>query len=139
MTPMSPDPQEPPSRAPRSSREHPGEETWSVRPYTVTGGRTRPSRDALPIEALVRAAGPPNGLLAGERRQIVELAGDHYVSIAELSAHLHLPVGVTRVLVGDLRDEQLVTIHGLTSPDPALNPATTLRVLESVLDGISSL
>ena len=138
MTPMSPDSQESPSPSPRSSPENPGEETWSVRPYTVTGGRTRPSKDALPIEALVRAAGPPNGLLAGERRQIVELAGD-YVSIAELSAHLHLPVGVTRVLVGDLRDENLVTIHGLTNPDPAHNPATTLRVLESVLDGISSL
>jgi len=135
---MSPDSLEPPPRRQGSSPDA-GEDTWSVRPYTLTGGRTRPSKDALPIEALVRAAGPPNGGLAGERRQIVELTGEHYVSIAELSAHLHLPVGVTRVLVGDLRDEHLVTIHGLASPDPALNPATTLRVLESVLDGISSL
>ena len=136
---MSPDSLEPPRRRPGSSPETTGEDTWSVRPYTLTGGRTRPSKDALPIEALVRAAGPPNGLLVGERRQIVELAGEHYVSIAELSAHLRLPVGVTRVLVGDLRDEHLVTVHGLTPPDPALNPATTLRVLESVLNGISSL
>ncbi len=59
------------------------------------------------------------------------------MSIAELSAHLNLPVGVVRVLVADLAEEGLVGVAGSESPQH--NPAATLRVLESVLNGISAL
>ena len=58
-------------------------------------------------------------------------------SVAELSAHLSLPLGVVRVLIGDLAEEGLVVVHtGSPSAAPA---ATNLKVLESVLNGISSL
>jgi hypothetical protein len=110
-----------------------------VRPYTVTGGRTRPSGTDLPFEALVEALTGPRSDHSPESRRILGLAAGHYLSVAELSAHLHLAVGVVRVLVGDLADEGVVRIHGLTATSSSPAPATTLSVLESVLNGITAL
>jgi hypothetical protein len=110
-----------------------------VRPYTVTGGRTRPSSQHLPIEALVQAVGAPHPGLTAEKRQILELSSVQFLSVAELSAHVRQPVGVVRVLVSDLVDANLVRVHGLAMTESAYTPATTLSVLESVLNGISAL
>ncbi len=114
-----------------------------VRPYTVTGGRTRPSSADLPIEALVETVRRTGIGLTPEKQRILALAEGQYLSVAELGAHLRLPVGVVRVLVSDLADAGLVRVHGLALPTPAAGdgsrPAPTLRVLESVLDGISAL
>jgi hypothetical protein len=112
-------------------------ETGSIRPYAVTGGRTRSKGELIPIEALVSIVGRPPAQLSAEKLRIVGLAMSQYLSIAELSAHMHMPVGVVRVLVGDLVEEGHVRIHGAVAS--AYNPATSLSVLESVLDGISAL
>lgn len=114
------------------------DDTANVRPYTVTGGRTRPNSDTIPIEALVEAVGPARPGLAAECRRILELTANQYLSVAELSAHLHLPVGVIRVLACDLSDESLIRVHGLTSTESGYAPGM-LSLLESVLDGISAL
>ena len=141
----------------------------SVRPYMVTGGRTRPTGEDLPIEALVERVSEPapvpsprgdvrssstylaprlpqpsgRASLAGpESRRILELTEGRYLSVAEISAHAHLPVGVVRVLVSDLAEAGAVRIHGLTPAaltDPSSADAAALAVLESVLDGISAL
>jgi hypothetical protein len=118
--------------------ELPELETAAVRPYTLTGGRTRPAGEVLPIEALVRATGDSEPALTPHERRILDLTGTQYVSIAELSAHIHLPVGVVRVLVDDLSAQRLVSVHG-PSAQSGLDPAATLSVLESVLNGISAL
>jgi hypothetical protein len=115
------------------------EESRAVRPYTLTRGRTRHERADLPLEALVRgvasAAGPNE---TAERRRILELTASEILSVAEISAHLSLPLGVVRVLVGDLADDGLVLVHTGTPTSQA--PASVqLKVLESVLNGISSL
>ncbi|MGZ4610741.1 MAG: DUF742 domain-containing protein [Actinomycetes bacterium] len=115
------------------------EETRTVRPYTLTRGRTRSARAHLPLEALVRgvaAAGGPSD--TPERRRILELTATEILSVAELSAHLSLPLGVVRVLVGDLADDGLVVVHSGT-PQSQTPAASQLKVLESVLNGISSL
>jgi hypothetical protein len=115
------------------------EDARVVRPYTLTRGRTRPRRSDLALEALVR--GVPGVVTAGEtaeRRRILELTGSSIQSVAELSAHLSLPLGVVRILVGDLADEGLVLVHSGT-PQPQAPAAAQLKVLESVLNGISSL
>ncbi|HZA10723.1 DUF742 domain-containing protein [Mycobacterium sp.] len=74
-----------------------------VRPYTLTAGRTGSTVD-LPLEAPIEALEsarhhrwPANDV----RGEIVELCADS-PSVAEISAHLNLPLGVARVLVGDL-------------------------------------
>ncbi len=114
------------------------EESAAVRPYARTGGRTRGNGTLLPIEALV--IGSPSRsavILTGERAQIMELIAQQYLSIAELSAHLSLPVGVIRVLVADLAEDGLADVAGRGASEQ--NPAATLRILESVLNGISAL
>ncbi len=110
-----------------------------VRPYTLTGGRTRAGRQMdLPLEALVgstRAVVHPGVVL--EHRRILDLCADRVVSVAELSATLSLPLGVTRVLIGDLAAAGLVAVHH--SDLTATPTPVQLKVLESVLSGISQL
>ena len=70
-----------------------------------------------------------------ERRQIVELCREP-LAVAEVSAHLHLPLGVTKVLVSDLASDNLVMTHSVALTDSD-RPDTGL--LERVLDGLQSL
>ena len=139
-----PDPTVPPEQAPGPASSHDlfedesVEDARVVRPYALTRGRTRPGRADLPLEALVRGVAgisDPAGTL--ERRRILELVRGEILSVAELSAHLSLPLGVVRVLVGDLADDGLVVVH--SGSPTAASPATNLTVLESVLNGIHSL
>lgn len=113
----------------------------TVRPYTVTGGRTRAGKDLdLSVEALVRStSATANAKVVLEHRRIFDLCADQLLLVAELAAQLHLPLGVARVLIGDLAGEGLVTVHnsGLTSTTSTTTDQ--LKVLESVLSGISQL
>lgn len=116
------------------------DEADAVRPYTVTGGRVRSETANFPVEALVEAI-PGSAQRTGltpEKRGIIELTSSQYLSIAELSAYIELPVGVVRIVVADLVEEKLVRVHGVSSSSD-YSPATTMSVLESVLNGISSL
>ncbi|MGI8767811.1 MAG: DUF742 domain-containing protein [Propionibacteriaceae bacterium] len=113
--------------------------TRLVRPYMMTGGRTRADGRDLPLEALVqtvipRAAGVPTSL---EPAAILDLCDGAILSVAEVSAHLHLPLGVVRVLLGDLAGAGHVLLHNAGSA-PAV-PVQQLAILESVLNGISQL
>ncbi|MBS9534079.1 DUF742 domain-containing protein [Mycobacterium sp. M1] len=74
-----------------------------VRPYTLTAGRTHTDVE-LPLEApvhTVRSAQPNQWPANDPRGRIVALCQGH-PSLAEISARLDLPLGVARVLVGDL-------------------------------------
>jgi hypothetical protein len=74
-----------------------------VRPYTLTAGRTD-SRVSLPLEAPIEAVlsdKPPRWPGNDVRAQICAMCGDS-PSVAEIAARLSLPVGVARVLIGDL-------------------------------------
>ena len=74
-----------------------------VRPYTLTAGRTK-SRVALPLEAAIEATERSRyyGWLPSDiRADIVSLCAAR-PSVAEIAARLNIPLGVARVLVGDL-------------------------------------
>jgi hypothetical protein len=118
-------------------------EARTVRPYAVTGGRVRAANSDLPLEALVEALpGAVNSTgLPPEKRAILQHAAHTFVSIAELSALLRLPIGVVRILVTDLADSQHIRVHTSTpvSVHTGQSPALSLSVLESVLNGISAL
>jgi hypothetical protein len=107
-----------------------------VRPYAMTGGRTRPAHDDLEIEALVSttAMGEQTPRLTVEQRAIAVLCHD-ILSIAEISARLHLPLGVIRVLVGDMADEHLVLVY---RPAQA-GDRPDLALLERVLYGLHTI
>lgn len=118
--------------------EDPAAESGSlVRPYTRTGGRTRPDYD-LAIEALVSTS--ERGLerdaaVLPEHRSICGLCTDTR-SVAEVAAHLRLPLGVVRVLIGDMASMGLVLIHqgGLVVGD-----RPSIEFLERVLSGLRRL
>ncbi|MCM3886732.1 DUF742 domain-containing protein [Frankia sp. R82] len=108
-----------------------------VRPYAVTGGRTRPTNRALELVALVTTT--PNGrlmaaTLEAEQRAIALLC-HRMQSIVEISARLDLPVGVVRVLVGDMLDGGLVTV---ARPARA-SDRPSAALIERVLDGLQAL
>ena len=116
--------------------EQPASDPRRVRPYAMTGGRTRPTHDDLEIETLVftTSTGEQTPKLTVEQRAIAALCHD-LLSIAEVSAQLRLPLGVIRVLVGDMADEHLVIVyrpaHAGDRPDRAL--------LERVLYGLRTI
>lgn len=108
---------------------------FRVRPYALTGGRTRSNLD-LPLETLVlcnpRGAAVINqvGL---EQRRILALASSP-ISLAEISAHLDVVIGATRVLVGDL-----VAAGFLESRSGSYSEQPDIQLLERVLDGLKAL
>ncbi|HTO27063.1 MAG TPA: DUF742 domain-containing protein [Devosia sp.] len=128
-----------------SQPEDDAEDTYAVRPYAVTGGRISAASADLPMEALVESASTPESLrgLTPEKKKILQLATGEYQSVAELSAHTRLPLGVVRVLVTDLAEEKYLRIHtGGTAQDASVHDESgglSLSLLESVLDGIAAL
>jgi hypothetical protein len=86
-----------------------------VRPYAHTGGRTRSSHD-LALEALVSTSGHHSEAAVDEvltthhRRTIVDLCAQPR-SVAEIAALLSMPLGVARVLLGDLATAGAVIVH----------------------------
>ena len=116
-----------------------------VRPYAVTRGRTRPKVD-IAIEALIEttvrgrtAHSRPGGNQGQgqEQQQIATMCDSRVQSLAEISARLHLPLGVARVLVADMASDGLVSIHEPASLDD--NEAVGTDLLERVLSGLRRL
>jgi hypothetical protein len=88
------------------------EEPSLVRPYTLTSGRTN-SRIDLPLEAAVQtleSTKPPRWPGNDVRGQILVLCAAS-PSVAEIAARLSLPLGVARVLVGDLVTQGYLQAH----------------------------
>ena len=107
-----------------------------VRPYVLTQGRTKAPPATFALEAQVRAlisADSMSRTTTPEARRIVGLCQSS-VSVAEIAARLMLPVGVARVLVGDL-----VAANAVTVDVGAQDAANDVALLERLLDGIRAL
>ena len=79
----------------------------AVRPYAWTRGRTK-SGFELAIETLVSVSGRARGhldRLPMEHRAVADLLVEQTRSVAEVAALLALPLGVARVLLGDMAAE----------------------------------
>lgn len=104
-----------------------------VRPYALTGGLTRPSGqrfDLLDMVGVVRRAARDMPQLAPEQAEVLERC-QIPAPLIDLAADLDLPVGVVRILVCDLRERGLVTIH---RAQPA--GAGDLKILQEVVNGL---
>jgi len=55
-------------------------------------------------------------------------------SVAEIAAHLSVPLGVARVLVADLLDDGLVTVQATLADDAGIDERREL--IERVLSGL---
>ncbi|MGW7368399.1 DUF742 domain-containing protein [Streptomyces sp. NPDC054841] len=126
----------------QGSRWYDAEAGPLVRPYAMTGGRTRPGPGAVRFDliALVDAAADAvdraaESLLGPEHRALLELCRTETQSVAELAAHCDLPVGVVRVLLGDLLEAGHVTVS--RPVPPAQLPDE--RILREVIEGLRAL
>jgi Protein of unknown function (DUF742) len=111
-----------------------------VRPYALTGGRTAPAGNTvLDLITVVVASGPPPvpGLssgLAPEHRRLLSLC-QQPVTVADVASDTELPLGVVRILLADLIQENLIAVR----PQPAVRPQASPNLLQEVLDGLRAL
>lgn len=106
-----------------------------ARPYSWTEGRTQPSVE-LAIEARVQTT--PTGQAVPEQRTsphwtVIQLCVEPS-SVAEIAAHLSVPLGVARVLVADLLNEGLVLVQATLTDDVGTDERRDL--IERVLSGL---
>ena len=104
-----------------------------VRPYVLTGGRTT-TRRQLYVHTLVSVQRYDPAAAAGlspEARRIYERASSGAQSVAELSAHCGVSLGVTRVLLEDMAAADHVLINEETYSSPYDH-----RLLKRVIDGL---
>ena len=122
----------------RDLEQHGASEPPRVRPYALVGGRTRAGSDApLPVEAvIVTDLSVDASALQLEPAAIVRLC-QRPNSVAEISARLHVPVGVVRVLVADLAAEGHVHVN--LPLDARAGSTVALDLLERVLAGLEAL
>jgi uncharacterized protein DUF742 len=115
---------------------------WKVRPYMRGAGpRAGTGRRPLLIHTLVSTGGRFNPMLAATlapaTRRLYE-AAQTMCSVAELSAHSGLSLGVTRVLVSDLLKTNELVLHD-DRPSPDVRPFNDLQLLERLRAGLRKL
>ena len=121
--------------------QHSGQE-WDSgpvsRPYTLTGGRTRPRSGQWKFDLADMVARTAHAMdtmyFNPERSQIMQLC-DAPTSVAELSAGVGLPLGVVRVLLDDLLHENLIEIRVVAQR----GIVTDMNLLGKVLSGLRAL
>ncbi|CAM3674193.1 DUF742 domain-containing protein [Kibdelosporangium persicum] len=135
----------PPAQIPQQATQWP-EPGWTevdrtrsiVRPYAWTGGRTETAYD-LPLEALIstnRATLARNGpQMTHDHRSVAELCLSAR-SVAEVAALLSLPLGVARVVLGDMASAGMVVVHRAKS---SAGEEPDLAMMERVLTGLRNL
>lgn len=107
-----------------------------VRPYALTGGRTRPSGEAVDLLSLVHAAENPLAdamFLEPEHAGVLRLCR-RPTPVADLAADLDLPLGVVRILLSDMRERGLISIRR-----PSASPLTDAQILKDVADALRRL
>ena len=108
----------------------PGEQTTTLRPFVITSGRVSGPDPNIGMETQVTASSTAvSAGLPPEKRAIVTLCIEP-LSVAEISARLKLHLGVTRILVGDLRAAGQLDVHVLENDFP--DPDTIMRVIRGL-------
>ena len=133
-----------------------------VRPYSLTGGRTRFGHVLL-VETFVGATAGTAALEAAEERKELTGGTSHAFSsggggltsrvmpemraivelcrrmrtVAEIAALLKMPLGVVRVLISDLADQGKIRVYGTGTGHGTGRPDRAL--LERVLSGLRRL
>jgi Protein of unknown function (DUF742) len=121
----------------------PAEDRWLdrdagpiVRPYALTGGRTRPAGQTFDLMSMITA-------VRGLQASADDLEPEHLsllrlcrvpASVADLTADLDLPLGVVRVLLSDLLQRRLIAVAR-----PAPGRLTDPQILREVADGLRRL
>jgi hypothetical protein len=114
-----------------------GDEAAIVRPYAWTGGRTKANYE-LRLETLISTtelAREQTRLVQLEHRSVSALCR-YPLSVAEVAAKLSIPLGVARVVLSDMAELGLISIHRTFADDDI---AAHLVLMERVLSGLRRL
>ncbi|MGQ0576587.1 MAG: DUF742 domain-containing protein [Pseudonocardia sp.] len=128
-----------PPPAAEQDQEYPEAESGAsaVRPYAWTRGRTKSGFD-LAIETLLSTSQRGREqmmMLPVEHRAVAQLC-EQTRSVAEVAALLSIPLGVARVLLGDMAGLGLVMVHQTVS---SAGNGPDLALMERVLGGLRRL
>jgi hypothetical protein len=115
--------------------DDPGDDPDVVRPYLVTGGRTT-IRPDVNVETMVLATGASTtDSLEDEHVRLLHLAAEP-MAVAELAAHLGIPLGVAMIITSDLAEIGMVRLTDASdggSGEPADDTALIRKVVNGVL------
>jgi len=109
-----------------------------VRPYTLTQGRTRHAGEAFDLVSTVTTTNhhvSDPGTLGPEHFSVLQLA-QRPTTVVDLASDVNLPLGVVRILLGDLRELGLVAIN---SPMSMKTRNVDKNMLREVLHGLRGL
>jgi predicted transcriptional regulator len=112
-----------------------------VRAYALTGGRTS-ADPSIQFETMVQASSAPRPALAPHVVELLKLIAREPLSIAELAAHLNVPIGVVRVTVSDLLAGELVVANagvGGAETVEDRRPQSRLDLLKQVIARVEQL
>jgi len=105
-----------------------------VRPYTMTGGRAD-SVVHLEYETMVQATAAGRAESSRfERAEILRLCANEPLSVVELAARMRVPIGVVRVVAGDLIAERRLEAH-----QPSGNLADDVALITRLIAGVRAL
>jgi len=104
------------------------------RPYALTGGRTRPRVelrfDLIDVIAWTGQQVDPV-TISHESRQILDMC-QAQITVADLASALALPLGVVRVLLGDLVHDGLIDVRVSAPKGRVTDQSLLARVLAGV-------
>jgi hypothetical protein len=109
-----------------------------VRPYTLTQGRTRVTGEAFDLVSTVSTTGARIanlGALGPEHVSVLQLA-QRPTTVVDIASDVDLPLGVVRILLGDLRELGLIAIK---APVPMQARKVDKNTLREVLHGLRGL
>jgi hypothetical protein len=105
-----------------------------VRAYTITRGRTHAAVE-LPMEATLRVMPRDADVpLTPSALQVLHICDKR--SVAEVSALVAMPIGVVRVLLGDLVEQRLVRVQATITEHSSKDER--IELIERTLRGLRS-
>jgi hypothetical protein len=123
---------------------HMGQPEWydeeagpMVRLYAMTAGRAKPTSAAFDLMAVIHANPSPADKLgmAPEKWQILTMCSGGPQSVADIASESDLPLGVVRVLLGDLLDDGHIRVRAPIRPVQLPDES----ILREVIDGLRAL
>lgn len=108
-----------------------------VRLYALTRGRARADDRVFSLLTLVSAQSAPydDPTLGPEQTRVLALCHNAPQSVAEIAASCDLPLGVARVLLGDLLEIGHIRVRQPAPPADIFDE----RILQEVIDGLRAL
>lgn len=115
----------------------PAHRSTSLRPFVLTAGRVNAADHEIDVETQVTlrphdlsVGRVPLASLGPEMQAMVALCREP-ISVAEISARLHLHLGVTKILIADLRAAGYLDVHIVDTLSPH-SADTILRVMHGL-------